>query len=390
MDPYIELPDYVPPGNSDRSLFYRKQRNDNLYFSGQVYSGPPRGADGADGSWRADVFRELERLRTEQAKATQLFNQSQTTMEERFNQSQTTMEDIDKKFEEFATQAYNERLANNAAQEQLRKDLYTSGATPVPPNEQLTAVERDQLDFFQKSPGIGMVFLTVAFALSRTDLGGELPSMVLSRIGSVQKETENLVPDEHNENNRNHDQENPQEKKMDPHQAQKQQAAGSFLSRPIKGVKIILTILMPLILLSVQFAYVFFIFYEAFAAYMRLDSFGYDKLCPGYDVPSNTRADPPFGADEQVRVLVAFIGAFYVFRNISQLITFQRALLGNVTVNEATTKPADAQSSPEIKVQTLATFAYQTGTQSKDVIMKTLDMKEAASTQPDAEKADTR
>jgi hypothetical protein len=318
-------------------------------------------------------------LRTEQAKATQ-----------RFNQSQTTMEEIDKKFEDFATQAYNERLANNAAQEQLRKDLYTSGATPVPPNEQLTAIERDQLDFFQKSPGIGMIFLTVAFALSRTDLGGELPSMVLSRISSVQKETENLVPDENTENNRNHDQENPQKQQLGSPQAQNQQAAGSFLSRSIKGAKIVLTILMPLILLSVQFAYVFFIFYEAFAAYMRLDSFGYDKLCPGYDVPSNTRADPPFGADEQVRVLVAFIGAFYVFRNISQLITFQRALLGNVAINEATAKPAEAQSSPEIKVQTLATFAYQTGTQSKDVIMKTLDMKEASSTQPDAEKADTR
>ena len=49
--------------------------------------------------------------------------------------------------------------------------------------------------------------------------------------------------------------------------------------------------------------------------------------------PDNIRHDPGLGADTQVHVLVGFIGGYFVFKNISQLILYQRALRGNTELD---------------------------------------------------------
>ena len=49
--------------------------------------------------------------------------------------------------------------------------------------------------------------------------------------------------------------------------------------------------------------------------------------------PDNIRHDPGLGADTQVHVLVGFIGGYFVFKNISQLVSYQWALRGNTQLN---------------------------------------------------------
>jgi hypothetical protein len=103
-------------------------------------------------------------------------------------------ESMEKKIQEMIGQTLNDKIGDlrndlleektavqNAAKSLLADKLeaqaeleYLSGETPVPPSQQLTTKERNQLDFFLQSPGIGMVFLSVAFALSGEDTSGTL------------------------------------------------------------------------------------------------------------------------------------------------------------------------------------------------------------------------
>ena len=46
--------------------------------------------------------------------------------------------------------------------------------TFLPVDEQLSTVERDLLDFFLKSPGIGMITLSFSLLISKTDLGEKI------------------------------------------------------------------------------------------------------------------------------------------------------------------------------------------------------------------------
>ena len=252
------------------------------------------------------------------------------------NLEKNLKEDLDKKLEKMRIKAEADRLqvgGSQAEQDVSKLTAFVSKITPVPPQDQLTVLERDQLDFFVKSPGIGMLFLSTAFYLSKTDLGGQLESAAAETLPSefnelgrqLESAAEKALPSEKND--------------------LKAAAATAFKlgsevnvpreSNPVlktvslkllKPARVCLTIVMPLLLLGVQFAYIFFIFKEGYDNYNA-------GVCPGYDVPDKIRHDPGIGADTQVRILVGFIGGYFVFKNISQLILYQRALRGNTELD---------------------------------------------------------
>ena len=110
----------------------------------------------------AELRNEINRLKL-------AFDKLQSESEERDKGFQ---DQLDVKFLELSQSLY--RAGDNQKENKIRQELFELGKTPVPPDEQITPLERDQLDFFQKSPGIGMVFLFVTFVISRVDLGASV------------------------------------------------------------------------------------------------------------------------------------------------------------------------------------------------------------------------
>ena len=82
--------------------------------------------------------------------------------------------------------------------------------------------------------------------------------------------------------------------------------------------------LLPLLMLLIQLAYVFFIFFDSYRRYTG-------GFCPGYDAPHRSRAPFPDGADTVPRFLMAVIGAYFVVKNAQQLLAFRHATLGRHT-----------------------------------------------------------
>ena len=85
-------------------------------------------------------------------------------------------------------------------------------------------------------------------------------------------------------------------------------------------LKNIVTVLLFFFVLLVQFAYLFFVFYELYQVYTA-------GFCPGYS--GGRREDPPYGADSKIRTLMGFVGAYFVMKNGSKLFKYLKALEGN-------------------------------------------------------------
>ena len=219
-------------------------------------------------------------------------------------------------------------MGDRAAQDLLKQQMFENKVTPVPPQEQLSVIERDQLEFFLKSPGIGMLFLSTSFFIAKTDLGAQMKSAAMKAIGNEMLSTvSDAVPSTVRKvsdaaakkvTGKTNDAEDDDDEAAPYDYGDSSGCVASLL----RVGRIILTIVMPLLLFGVQFVYIFFIFKEGYDNY-------HSGVCPGYDVPNKNRIDPGFGADTQVRILVGFIGAYFVFKNIAQLISYQRALVGN-------------------------------------------------------------
>ena len=88
----------------------------------------------------------------------------------------------------------------------------------------------------------------------------------------------------------------------------------------VHGLKNIITVFMFLFVLLVQFAYLFFVFYELYKVYDG-------GFCPGFT--HGHREDPPYGANKEIRMLVGFVGAYFVMKNSAKLFKFLKALEGN-------------------------------------------------------------
>ena len=86
------------------------------------------------------------------------------------------------------------------------------------------------------------------------------------------------------------------------------------------GVKNTITVILPIFVLVVQFAYLFFVWHELYEIYDG-------GFCPGYS--GRHRQDPPYGADTKIRTLVGFVGAYFVMKNGSKLFKYLKALEGN-------------------------------------------------------------
>ena len=224
-------------------------------------------------------------------------------------------------------------MGDRAAQDLLKQQMFENKVTPVPPQEQLSVIERDQLEFFLKSPGIGMLFLSTSFFIAKTDLGAQMKSAAMKAIGNEMLSTvSDAVPSTVRKvsdaaakkvTGKTNDAEDDDDEAAPYDYGDSSGCVASLL----RVGRIILTIVMPLLLFGVQFVYIFFIFKEGYDNY-------HSGVCPGYDVPNKSRIDPGFGADTQVRILVGFIGAYFVFKNIAQLISYQRALVGNTKLEK--------------------------------------------------------
>ena len=264
------------------------------------------------------------------------------------------LKDINIKLDQMRIKAEADRPqagGTRAGQDVSKLAAFVSKITPVPPQDQLTVLERDQLDFFVKSPGIGMLFLSTAFYLAKTDLGGQLESAadetLQSEINELSDQLRELAEKLQSElNELGSKLESAAAKALRSEVDELKSAAVNAYKlgtevkvlresnpvlktvslRLLKPARVCLTIVMPLLLLGVQFAYIFFIFKEGYDNYNA-------GVCPGYDVPDKIRHDPGIGADTQVRILVGFIGGYFVFKNISQLILYQRALRGNTELD---------------------------------------------------------
>ncbi len=223
---------------------------------------------------------------------------------------------VDVKFLELSQTMY--RAGDSQKQNKIRQELFELGKTPVPPDEQITPLERDQLDFFQKSPGIGMVFLFVTFVISKVDLGAS----VLAAMGKDLKKEASLIEDgDHKDSksdkttgNGSHspdfgdsDQDEDGEQHQNPEDTDENEKGESsstdkgqalqkhttpvpeqkgnkeqgaiikLVNRVWNGIKVFLSCVLPLVLLASQFAYIFLIFYEAYVPYRDSQHLVYPK-----------------------------------------------------------------------------------------------------------------
>ena len=190
------------------------------------------------------------------------------------NQEQE-QKNLRKDLNQMKIQAEEDRIGGTRAEQELRKlKAFASKITPVPPQEQLTVLERDQLDFFLKSPGIGMLFLSTAFYLAKTDLGGQLKSAVAKALGpeeikdvggQLKSAAANALGSEGISTPDGTDLRRASDAvlKTVSHNAVLKTVSHKLL----KPARVCLTIVMPLLLLGVQFAYIFFIFKEGYDNY---------------------------------------------------------------------------------------------------------------------------
>ena len=92
------------------------------------------------------------------------------------------------------------------------------------------------------------------------------------------------------------------------------------------GLKNAISIVLPIFVLVVQFAYLFFIWHELYEIYDG-------GVCPGYS--HGHREDPPVGPDTKIRTLVGFVGAYFVMKNGSKLFKYLKALEGNNLISSS-------------------------------------------------------
>jgi hypothetical protein len=216
------------------------------------------------------------------------------------------------------------KFQSDSEAEQAKQNNFMQKLTILPADEQLSPVERDLLDFFLGSPGIGMITLSFAFFSSRTDLGAKIKDLAQSKLNQAR----NVLKDPDDEENKIEipsvggfskidkiSSNEVKSLKLEPPPQWREMGRVQFWTTVLSG-------LMPIIILCVQFAYIFFIFYEAW----RLYNGGF---CPGYDISKQERIDPDDGSDTRTRILIGFVAAYFIFKNISQLIAYQRALSGN-------------------------------------------------------------
>jgi hypothetical protein len=113
------------------------------------------------------------------------------------------------------------------------------------------------------------------------------------------------------------------------------------VKRPHKWLRQLLTVAMPLFLLSVQFAYLIFIFLEMAERYDN-------GLCPGLKDGNEHEVDG------NVRMLVAFVGAYFTVKSVGLMRQYMRALDGNAAATSRSRSTNTTSKTERLKELTMS------------------------------------
>jgi hypothetical protein len=195
--------------------------------------------------------------------------------------------------------------------QKANQDAFHARETLVQPDEQLDNNDRDMIDALVKNPGIGAIVLSIVLFVS----GVQVKS-------SFKPDKEFLGDDgERADSDAGDD-----ESDADCCACKE----SSCITRPLgclKGFGRLMAASVPIMMLSVQFSYIFFIFDEAYNSYSG-------GVCPAYSFTGSSIVPPYDGTDARIRILMGFIGLYFTARTLSQMFAFLKALTERTVSNK--------------------------------------------------------
>ena len=210
-------------------------------------------------------------------------------------------------------EAIKQVLAEESTQVEERhaEIAFKEKKTVVRPEESLTSNDRNEIDFYSRSPGIGAFVLTVT----------------MLTYGIFPKQVPNLAQQFQSKLDANEDE------GIGGGDTQVEDSDGDsgVLSGVQSHIVKVLAVISPFILTAGQFTYVFYIFRRSYEE-ITFSNAAYD-LCPGHL--------EGFRASVDIRVIMGFISAFFVVKNVQTLSGFLSALKGR---SEGTTQNAGVEA----------------------------------------------
>ena len=210
--------------------------------------------------------------------------------------------------------------------------------TVVPPEAALTTNDRNEVDYYARNPGTGAFVLTVVMAMSG----------IFSDEDNKDKDSKgDAATDDQGKAEGGDDDDNSQTGQSDENQPDSGKGGGGEdedamqkLMAVVKGratgaaqqiVHKIMAILSPFLLLGGQYTFVYCIFSDAYGEYTGGICPGDPEILQSYNILYQQNATKleyylNFGANLNVRVMMAFIAALFVVKNVQTLFAFMSSL----------------------------------------------------------------
>jgi hypothetical protein len=205
--------------------------------------------------------------------------------------------------------------------QKANQDAFHARETLVQPDEQLDNNDRDMIDSLIKNPGIGAIVLSVVLFVGGIQLRSKFkPDEEFSGKDAESEDSEGQGSDGQGPEGENGccctctDTSSISGKCGWLWDKMTRSAAASF----------------PIVMLAVQFSYIFFIFDEAYDSYSG-------EVCPAFNFsvgPVGTTVPPLDGPDARIRILMGFVGLYFTARTLSQMYVFMRALTDRTVSNK--------------------------------------------------------
>jgi hypothetical protein len=205
--------------------------------------------------------------------------------------------------------------------QKANQDAFHARETLVQPDEQLDNNDRDMIDSLIKNPGIGAIVLSVVLFVGGIQLRSKFkPDEEFSGKDAESEDSEGQGSDGQGPEGENGccctctDTSSISGKCGWLWDKMTRSAAASF----------------PIVMLAVQFSYIFFIFDEAYDSYSG-------EVCPAFNFsvgPVGTTVPPLDGPDARIRILMGFVGLYFTARTLSQMYVFLRALTDRTVSNK--------------------------------------------------------
>ena len=198
--------------------------------------------------------------------------------------------------------------------QKANQDAFHARETLVQPEEQLDNNDRDMIDALIKNPGIGAVVLGIVLFVSGVTLTGNYaPDKEFLKEDDDSKDPDNL----------------------DMPNADTHCCSSSCIKEKVGalggGITRVVSAFAPIMMLSVQFSYIYFIFDEAYSSYSG-------GVCPSYEISHEAFVPPYDGTPTKIRILMGFIGVYFTARTLSQMVAFLRALTERTVSNKDTAR----------------------------------------------------